>query len=831
MNATLRIDLDRLKFIKTRTIEQLDAYGLFKHLKNKKDKFAEYQKIQAFVKSMISHDGIFEYQYTSCLKDKNGNKIGRKVASNSIQPIKREIHDFLLEGKATDIDEQCSHITTARYLAKKYGLELNALENYWTNYKYIKQTKGNDFKLEILAMLNRDDEIEKIMKIKDVDKRNIGIDFKTLRDTVVKHDDFAYIVDSDIVKEWNNIGSKMSRILTYYEDLKLDCAVKVITKRNIEIAVPMYDGLECYGDYYGDDTILREIEQEVENMFPSMNATYAYKERLPVITIPESFNIDDYDDISDEIITDAKCAKIICEKMKDIIVIDETKDGYAFFIYDEDLGYWKSGHAFIPMLLSYCVEDGKYGRLFWYIDLEGVKRHFFNKNKINDSFLDFLRGDKNILKTKWALSSHDRSDGKLLLLDCVLVLEMDEMTNKYNIVKTNKSSEHCFLTPPLQINYAKYLEYENSPIYTSKFKEAYNYINKNIFKEPYLYECEGKAMLQYLARAIWGIGIQDKDLLFVEGLTNSGKGSLTAYLDATYGSIFAEIDGNYLVQKKGQESDRSTAFLVSLMGKRIVVANEIAKNKKYDTTLLKKISGGGDTLSGRKLFKDPIDMKISFKFIQFCNKLVPVENDGDENSVAIKTRLNVLKMYYSFTDKSILEEGDIPLDRLKSPVSDIKDNAKNQLYQYAFFKLINENISNTKIWSDEATQLSNKYKLDMDDSTRTLNGIMELTDLDITNCKEDYITVANLKRLIEIAIKQYKTIDIEMDKEFKRPVHVIKTLMKRYKLDQYRKKDGQDRDKECIFGIKEKNDNDDDTNSGVNCFNLQNIPITENIVE
>jgi hypothetical protein len=811
MNATLRIDLERLKFIKTRTIEQLDAYGIFKLLKTKKDKFAEYQKIQAFVKSMISHDGVFEYQYTSCLKDKNGNKIGRKVASNSIQPIKREIHDFLLEGTATDIDEQCSHITTARYLAKKYGLQLDALENYWKNYKYIKQTKGNDFKLEVLAMLNRDDTTEKIMKIKDVDKRNLGIDFKTLRDTVVKHNDFSHIVDSDIIKEWNDIGSKMSRILTYYEDIKLDCAVRVITRRNIEIAVPMYDGLECYGDYYGDETILREIEQEVEKELPSMNAIYAYKERQPVITIPESFDINEYDDILEEVITDAKAAKIICEKMKDIIVVDETKDGYALFIYDEDLGYWKTGHAFIPMLLRYCVEDGKYGRLFWYLDPEGSKRHFFNKNKINDSFLDFLKGDENLLKTKWTLSSHDKSDGKLLLLDCVLVLNLEivEGEKKYKIVKTEKSSEHCFLTAPLQINYAEYLKYENSTKYVAEFNKAYEYIKKNIFEEPYLHKCEGLAMLQYLARAIWGIGIQDKDLLFVEGLTNSGKGSLTAYLDATYSSIFAEIDGNYLVQKKGQESDRSTAFLVSLLGKRIVVANEIAKNKKYDTTLLKKISGGGDTLSGRKLFKDPIDMKISFKFIQFCNKLVPVENDGDENSVAIKTRLNVLKMFYSFTDKSILEDGDIPADRLKPPVCDIKDNAKKQMYQYAFFKLINEHISTTKIWNPEATELSNKYKLDMDDSTRTLNGIMELTDLEITHNPVDYVTLSDLKRIIELAIKQYKSIDLEMDKEFKRPVYVIKTLIKRYKLDQQRNKSrDKDRDKECLYGIKTKTEED-----------------------
>jgi hypothetical protein len=115
------------------------------------------------------------------------------------------------------------------------------------------------------------------------------------------------------------------------------------------------------------------------------------------------------------------------------------------------------------------------------------------------------------------------------------------------------------------------------------------------------------------------------------------------------------------------------------------------------------------------------------------------------------------------------------------------------------------------IKDEEASELSNKYKLDMDDSTRTLNGIMELTDLVITYNPLDYIPVSNLKSVIELAIKQYKSIDTEMDKEFKRPVHVIKTLIKNYKLEKYKNRNRgcDDRDKECIFGIKIKNDDDE----------------------
>lgn len=819
MDATLRIDLRRLYYVKSLNVEQLEALGIFKSIKNKKDKKSQYEKIQAFVKSIISHKGVKTFDYTCIYKDTNGEFFGRKVALHSPQNIKNEIRDFLLGDTTTDIDEVCSHITTARYLGRKYELKLEGLEHYWKNYKYIKELKGKQYKQDVLSMLNRDDDDETLKRIKDVDKRKIGQDFKTLRDLVVPHEDFKHLIDAEKVKEWNDVGSKMSRILTYYEDKKMECLRKVITRHNIQICFPMYDGMEIYGNHYDNNELLREVEREIEILYPSMEAKYVFKEHDKTIEMPDDFDENLLELVSESRIDDTQASMIIEEYMNEFIVIDTFDDNYAFYIYDEEDGYWKSGNSFVPKLLNYCMPDGKYGQYLWYLDDEGNKSHYLSKNKFTKDFLELLKARNKLVKKDWATNNEKASHGKLLLEDAVLQLVWKD-GNK-TIKQVEKSPEHCFLTPPIPLSYSKYMNYLNNPVCSAEFGEAIKYVKEKIFEAPYLHPEEGEGMMNYLGRSIWATGIQDKDLLFVEGLTNSGKGVLTSYLSSIYTSIFSEIAGTKLVQQKGtQEDDRVNAFLVGLIGKRIVVANEIPKNKKYDTTLLKKISSGGDVAEGRKIYKEAIKMKISFKFIQFCNKLVPVESDGDENGVAIKGRLRILKMYYSFTDKKRIDEGDIPEERRREPDLDLKSNSRIDKYRYAFFHLINNNTMNDMFWNSKATELSNKYRIEMDDVARTLTALMEHAGLMIRTYNKEklyeetkfIILQRDLKELITNAIKQQKSIDPDMDKDMKQPTRVMDELIKRYKLHRqvYKGANQTYRDSVCIWGIKCEDEDEDE---------------------
>ena len=66
-------------------------------------------------------------------------------------------------------------------------------------------------------------------------------------------------------KTYNEYGSIVNHILCHYENKILQLLVQHIQQKDIEICALMFDGLMVYGDYYKDDSLLKELEEVIKD--------------------------------------------------------------------------------------------------------------------------------------------------------------------------------------------------------------------------------------------------------------------------------------------------------------------------------------------------------------------------------------------------------------------------------------------------------------------------------------------------------------------------------------------------------------------------------------
>ena len=116
------------------------------------------------------------------------------------------------------------------------------------------------------------------------------MEIKQIQKKLAKIGLYAELVESvPENKTYNKLGSAINRIMCYYENIILQHAIYIINKKNIEIAILMFDGLMIYGDYYKDDNLIQDITHYVEKQMNGLNMTWTYKEHNTELTVPDDF--------------------------------------------------------------------------------------------------------------------------------------------------------------------------------------------------------------------------------------------------------------------------------------------------------------------------------------------------------------------------------------------------------------------------------------------------------------------------------------------------------------------------------------------------------------
>ena len=250
-----------------------------------------YSLLKNFCKTNLKTKGITKriYSYSQTTPAGLG---GRLFSGGSLQGIWSVYRGLLMRDIGTDIDMSNCHPVVLRYICHKHEIQCPHLE-YYINHRdeclaeFPSKSIGKNAYLvatnndKILRGTNLPKHLKDYDKeMKRIQKTLVGLpDYKTLQETVPEY------------KMTNNYnGCVINRILCYYENIILQHALHVINSKGIEVAILMFDGLMVYGNYYNDESLLKEITDYVAEQIPNLNMRWAYKEHDDTLHIPDDFD-------------------------------------------------------------------------------------------------------------------------------------------------------------------------------------------------------------------------------------------------------------------------------------------------------------------------------------------------------------------------------------------------------------------------------------------------------------------------------------------------------------------------------------------------------------
>jgi putative DNA primase/helicase len=141
--------------------------------------------------------------------------------------------------------------------------------------------------------------------------------------------------------------------------------------------------------------------------------------------------------------------------------------------------------------------------------------------------------------------------------------------------------------------------------------------------------------------------IDDKSFYILWGEGNNGKTTLIDLLECILQNFYNDCDTKlFLKEDHSKGRDVATPSMMRLKGRRLVSCAEIEDGKVLDEPQIKKLTGG-DTISGRELYKSLESFKCKAKLVMLTNS-APSYNTLE---TAMQIRIKLLPFLAFFGDK------------------------------------------------------------------------------------------------------------------------------------------------------------------------------------
>jgi len=159
-------------------------------------------------------------------------------------------------------------------------------------------------------------------------------------------------------------------------------------------------------------------------------------------------------------------------------------------------------------------------------------------------------------------------------------------------------------------------------------------------------------LMKMMARGIAGHG--DKNMFFLVGDGNSGKGFFDSAFRKLLGPLMGTITAGNLTHKRNiQDEAKALSFLVKIKDTRICMGQEIRMEDPISATVVKRFASGGDTIQARVNHKDEVDFTFQALTI-LCANDIPKINGLDD---AFKNRIAYFEMEKVFLEASTNYQG------------------------------------------------------------------------------------------------------------------------------------------------------------------------------
>jgi hypothetical protein len=286
---------------------------------------------------------------------------------------------------------------------------------------------------------------------------------------------------------------------------------------------------------------------------------------------------------------------------------------------------------------------------------------------------------------------HSSTKNKLCFIDGVLDLQKNSFTLWENIpentIYTTVIIERCFAT---------YFENPN--------KKFIDIIKKDIMDNLFGNRCD--IALKFFSRAIGG-NIEDKNFMSYSGNRNCGKGILFSLFSYAFGEYISPFNlENMMCRRESNKSSdlaKENAWLLPLEFARLAIAQETDENEngnisqklKLSNKMIKSVVGGGDILTARPLYKDPVNFTIDATLAFFGNNELAI--NGDDSSQH-HLKLNGVKQFITqemYDEYKKLGEDYITAFAVRDET--LKEKVKTDDYSNAMVYLLLNNFVNKSI--------------------------------------------------------------------------------------------------------------------------------------
>ena len=435
------------------------------------------------------------------------------------------------------------------------------------------------------------------------------------------------------------------------------------------------------------------------------------------------------------------------------------------YVFDFDTGLWTNSKAIQRNIIKQYSKDLR-------IIITTADSQFLS-NKSYGSSLSKIDIVIELIKcecsdNQWLIRSELSSLGKLLFTNGYLDLKnnlkfYDKKTYKFN---------------PDIVFFERILKEFNTDADLSILSEYSNDIRTRFFYNV-LGEKLGDYYILQLSRGLMGDLM--KRILFSLGDTNTGKSVLSYAIKKSLEGYFGDFNAENLVFSKNScDEAAKLRWALLLRYKRIIVSNEMKSDTMINGNMIKKISSGGDSLTGRYHCGNETPFTPHFLTICMSNdlpKISPYDN-------AVDNRLKVISYKKQFVDNVVDEEYELKKDY------NITDEINKIEFQNSFLMLLINRYVEFKNNGDivEPIEVKNGKKEWIESTGDVIDTFLE--DYEITDNVDDYTTseqitswiqnkklgITMMKLSLELKKhcknKKYENVESKQKKINRRAVHV-----------------------------------------------------------
>jgi hypothetical protein len=711
--------------------------SMYKDIRGTKNELGEYwyNLTQKYANDVLKDN----LKHTSIYTFAKGEDSGRM--NSPITNIFREMRTLLFDGVGYDVDMINCCCSLLYYLCKKHDLQCKQLKKYIKyREKYLKETcisfniDRSEAKLQFIRCLH-DDKFYKFKNFKKGFIFDFDFEIKELHNSLCKlYPDLCSSVKKkkSMKGEKNYIGAFMCRLLRNLEsDILRECIIQIHEQFPDSWFALFFDGFIVNNEIPKNDVIdiCNKVTKKYCVKWAVKDFDYSLVEKFDEYELPDSGIYhdhcgDNWKDLTDYILKEMFPKEKLFKSEESIYL----KSGFRYIV--ENI----KNTTLINEIIYNEITDGDL-----YYNSKNEKGNLFEHPVSNGSVKVRNEFTKDVIARcrrddDFHTKLFNKSIGKILYRNGEYNFETGHFETNPNKI-FSKNMANIEFTPSVPKYRKELMEKIIYPVFTLDAKNPKKDINRyNLMR------CN----LRRLSRATAG-KYEDKAFVIWEGEPNSGKSALFELAGNTYGDGYVvnfNISNFIRNRNNGQDVKRQLAWLFDVEFARIMFSSEVdnseGKTLYVDGGLIKRtIASGGEAVQARQNFKDGRSVKSQATWFALLNQMFNC------SPTDVLGRCEYTHLISKFIDNHETKEYSniiyYPKDHKLKEIFLTRPEIQNE-FANLLHEAYNYDVEIPKVYLREKEDM---LRYDVADEEKTI-----LDEFEFTGKHEDYITVVNIKKII-----------------------------------------------------------------------------------